>query len=119
MALTVQAAPDGSEATRIEYWPDARRLTVVRARSSLSQQVSHQNVVGHLELDAGEPLHLRVLLDHSVLEVYANERLCLTTRVYPTLPESVHASLSVEGHAEATLQAWGMGSIHSDRQNHQ
>ena len=119
VALTVLAAPDGSEATRIEYWPDARRLTVVRARSSLSHQVSHQNVVGHLELDAGEPLHLRVLLDHSVLEVYANERLCLTTRVYPTLPESVHGSLSVEGHAEATLQAWGMGSIHSDRQNHQ
>ena len=115
VALTVLAAPDGSEATRIEYWPDARRLTVVRSRSSLSPEVSRQNVFGHLVLDAGEPLRLRVLLDHSVLEVYANERLCLTTRVYPTLPESVHATLSVEGHAEATLQAWEMASIHTDR----
>lgn len=116
VALTVLAAPDGSEATRIEYWPDARRLTVVRARSAISRQVSHQNVVGHLALDAGEPLRLRVLLDHSVLEVYANERLCLTTRIYPTLPASRHGSVSIEGHAEASLHAWAMGGIHLDRQ---
>ena len=41
----------------------------------------------------------RVLLDASVLEVYANDRICLSTRVYPTLPDSVSASACRTGSA--------------------
>lgn len=110
VGLTVLAAPDGSEATRIVFWPDARRLSIERARSSADAQVRRQDVVGLLVLDRGEPLRLRVLLDASVLEVYANDRLCLATRVYPTKAEAVLGSAFVEGDAELVLRAWTMGA---------
>lgn len=114
VGLSLLASPDGSEATRIVYWPEARRLTIERARSSVNPKTRRQDLHGLLCLDDGEPLRLRVLLDHSVLEVYANERLCLSTRVYPALPSSVHGSAFTEGDAELALSAWSMGSIHPE-----
>jgi beta-fructofuranosidase len=111
VGLTLCAAPDGSEATRIVYWPDARRLSIERSRSSLEPGVRRQDVQAHLELDRDEPLRLRVLLDASVLEVYANERLCLATRVYPTQAASAQCAVFVDGRADVALQAWEMGSI--------
>jgi beta-fructofuranosidase len=68
-------------------------------------------VQGLLVLDDGEPLRLRVLLDASVLEVYANERLCLSTRLYPTRGDSDRVSAFCDGGAStvAGLQAWATG----------
>jgi beta-fructofuranosidase len=57
-------------------------------------------------------LDLRVLLDNSVLEVYANDRICLSTRLYPTRPDSVLASAFSDGPATLDLKAWAMGGIH-------
>lgn len=111
VGLALLAAPDGSELTRVVFWPDARRLSIERARSSLQRGVKLQDVQGHLALDPGEPLLLRVLLDASVLEVYANDRLCLTTRVYPQQAASTEGHLFVEGRSQASLQAWRMGPI--------
>lgn len=56
-----------------------------------------------------------MLLDASVLEVYANDRLCLTTRVYPTLADSDGATLFVEGQGQASVQVWEMGPIFPGR----
>ena len=111
VGLTLLATLDGSEATRIVFWPDARQLTIERACSSSDARVRSQDVKGQLILDTGEPLRLRVLLDASVLEVYANERLCLSTRLYPTQAESVLGSVFVEGKATAVVQAWEMGAM--------
>ena len=111
VGITVCAAPDHSEATRIVFWPDARRLTIERSRSSLNAGVKRQDLYGHLELGADEPLRLRVLLDASVLEVYANDRLCLTTRIYPTQAASVCGHVFVEGLSVADVQGWDMGPI--------
>lgn len=111
VGLTLLASPDGRESTRIVFWPDARRLSIERARSSLEPGVIRQDVHGHLELDPGEALRLRVLLDGSVLEVYANDRLCLSTRVYPTLWDSTLGTVFVEAESAVDVQAWVMGSI--------
>lgn len=111
--LTLLAAPDGSEATRIVFWPDARRLSIERARSSTDAKVHRQDVSAQLDLDPGEDLRLRVLLDASVLEVYANDRLCLSTRVYPQSELSVQGSAFADGDADLALQAWNMGSIYA------
>jgi beta-fructofuranosidase len=40
-------------------------------------------------LAPGEPLKLRVFLDKSVVEVFANGRQCAAVRVYPSLADSV------------------------------
>ena len=117
VGLVLAATPDGEERTRVVYRPQARRLTIERSRSSLDAEVSRQDVQGLLVLDDGEPLRLRVLLDASVLEVYANERLCLSTRLYPTRGDSDRASAFCDGSASALaqLQVWATGEVMPDR----
>jgi len=44
-------------------------------------------------LKKGEKVHLRIFLDKSVLEVFANGRQCITQVVYPTLNDAVHVKI--------------------------
>jgi sucrose-6-phosphate hydrolase SacC (GH32 family) len=63
-----------------------------------------------LPLRAGERLKLRVFLDRSVLEVYANGRQCLTQRIYPIQRDSLGVRLLASG-GEARVErveAWEM-----------
>ncbi|HMW21929.1 MAG TPA: glycoside hydrolase family 32 protein [Burkholderiaceae bacterium] len=117
VGLTLLATPDGSgfdaERTRVFFWPDARRLVIERAASSTDPAVRRQDLWAHLEVPDGTPLRLRVLLDHSVLEVYANDAVCLSTRVYPASAASLRAAAWVDGDADVDLQAWAMGSCHA------
>ena len=38
---------------------------------------------GPVVLEDGENLELRVFIDRSIVEVFANDRLCIAARVYP------------------------------------
>jgi Glycosyl hydrolases family 32 C terminal len=51
-----------------------------------------------------------------VVEVFANERLALTERIYPTRPDSLGLGLFAEGGAARllSLDVWTMGSIWTD-----
>lgn len=115
VGFTLLASPDGRERTRVMFWPDARRLVIERGASSIDREASAQDVWMLHEHRDGTPLRLRMLLDHSVLQVYADDRSCLTTRVYPALPDSVHGSVFAEGDADVLAQAWSMGTIHVGR----
>ena len=56
----------------------------------------------------GENLRLQVFLDRSVIEVFANGKLCLTSRIYPTRDDSLGTAAFAHG-GSATLQrmeAW-------------
>jgi beta-fructofuranosidase len=58
---------------------------------------------------------VRVLIDHSALEVFVNGR-ALTARVYPTRPDAVGCSLTVRS-GSATLcssSSWEMRDIWAD-----
>ncbi|ACB35555.1 Beta-fructofuranosidase [Leptothrix cholodnii SP-6] len=111
VGLTLLANPAGSEVTRVVYWPEARRLSIERGRSSLEHGVKRQDVHAHLLLQPGEDLTLRVLLDGSMLEVFANDRVCLTTRVYPTDPASELGEVYSEGPDAVDCRVWAMGSM--------
>lgn len=111
VGLTLLANPTRSEYTRIVYWPEARRLSIERGRSSLAQGARRHDVHAHLALQAGEDLDLRVLLDASMLEVFANGRLCLTTRVYPSDPASELGELFSDGPEAVHCHAWTMGTM--------
>jgi beta-fructofuranosidase len=111
VGLTLLANPTGSECTRIVYWPEAQRLSIERGRSSLAHGVKRQDVHAHLVLQPGEALALRVLLDASMLEVFANDRVCLTTRIYPTDPDSELGEVFSEGPDAVDCCAWVMGSM--------
>jgi beta-fructofuranosidase len=50
-----------------------------------------------LKLEKNEPLNFHIFLDRSVMEVFVNNRLCLTHRTYPTLEESKGVALFAKG----------------------
>ena len=63
--------------------------------------------------DGGEPLKLRVFVDHSVVEVFVNEKLYLAMRVYPGRKDSLGVSLRAQGQDAVLkkLDAWQMKPI--------
>jgi beta-fructofuranosidase len=65
---------------------------------------------GPLELDEGENLKLRVFLDQSVVEVFANNRAVLTTRMYRSV---VGVAMIAKGGDARVKQVdmWQMGSM--------
>jgi len=115
--VKVRCSPDGQEETLIVYSAAGKRLAVNRERSSSSAEVARDVRGGPLELAEGEPLRLRIFLDRSVLEVFANERACLTSRIYPTRADSLGVGLfAVGGKAKVKrLDVWQMKSIWPSR----
>ena len=67
-----------------------------------------------VNLAQGETLNLRIFLDRSVLEVFANGRQCITQRMYPSRPESRDVLLFSRGGGAnvKSLQAWDLVSAH-------
>lgn len=110
----VCASPDRQEETTIFYDAAGKRLGVDRRRSSLLREsgVAADVQAGAFELKPGETLRLRVFVDCSVIEVYANDRACLTSRVYPSRADSRYVSLYARGQASVkSLDLWRMRSI--------
>jgi sucrose-6-phosphate hydrolase SacC (GH32 family) len=93
----------GQEKTEIVFDGKARTL-------------SCKGKIAPLQLATGEPLVLRVFVDGSVVEVFANRRVCITERIYPARPEAIQVALiSRGGGATATkIDAWKMGTIWRD-----
>ena len=60
---------------------------------------------GPFVLQADEPLKLRVFVDRSIIEVFANSRMVLTSRVYPTRNDCVHVG---SFGARGTVRIWQM-----------
>jgi beta-fructofuranosidase len=115
--IKVRCSPDGAEQTAISYDSLRRRLAIDPQRSSGSD-TAHRGVQGgQLELARDEPLRLHIFLDRSVVEVFANGRACVTSRIYPSRDDSLGVELFVQrGRARLTaLDIWEMGSIWDGR----
>ena len=67
-----------------------------------------------LLVEPGEPLRLRVFVDRSVVEVFANGRQCIAARVYPGRKDSTGVSVTARGQETVLLSAscWQMKSIY-------
>lgn len=113
VGLAVRRAPDGSEETLIRYDPQHQQLTLDRTHSSLDAETARSTHVAPLTLRDGEPLRLQIFLDRSVIEIFANQQVTITSRIYPSRADSIGVAAFAE-HAPATLltlDAWTMGSI--------
>ncbi len=125
VGLKVRRSPEGEEETAVSCDAEAAVLRVDVSRSSLDQDIRYtryrrpqphltgpeQYVTaqeGPFELAPGEPLTLRIFLDRSILEVFANRRQCVTQRIYPTRTDSIGVSLFARGSAArlVSLKAW-------------
>ena len=82
--------------------------------STLPEALSRPPETAPILLDPEEPLRLRVFIDRSVVEVFANGKQCVAARVYPGRDDSIGVSLRSQG-SEATLKsldAWQMENIY-------
>lgn len=105
--VVVAASPADEEATRIFYDAAGKQLAVDTRRSSLTDGPKSLEA-GPLALADGERLSLRVFVDRSIVEVFANGRQAVMRRIYPTRDDSVSVRLFSRGGPVrvSRLQAW-------------
>jgi beta-fructofuranosidase len=135
--VKVRCSPDGREETAIGYDPRRGLLSIDLHKSSLDSKPMYRTFCftpddyddwraakqlrptprnppvtaqeAPFELQPSERLDLRVYIDRSMLEVFANGRQCLTQRIYPMLDESLGVRLFSTGDAViAAVDAWDM-----------
>ena len=116
VGIGVRCAQDGAEQTFIRYDRLHGMLLIDRQRSSLSKEVEQDIRSGPLALAAHESLFLHIFLDRSVIEVFANYRLCMSSRVYPSRTDSLGVGFFVHGGTAKikALDVWEMRSIRAD-----
>ncbi|EFP78860.2 hypothetical protein PGT21_031694 [Puccinia graminis f. sp. tritici] len=96
-----------NEWTDVYYDPSTEYLVVDRSRSSAIPSFGNSSERAKLRLwpivnpvtkrVEIEPLNLTIIVDNSVVEVHANERAIITTRVYPWYEDSIGIDYLVEG----------------------
>lgn len=127
--VKVRMTPDAEEQTTIIIDTSAHAVSVDTTRSSLSSDISQRFPIINAEpqrevrvqtapftLEPEEPLRLRIFVDKSILEIYANGRQCVTQRICPTRSDSLGVAL-FSRHGTATvcsLDAWDMAEINAD-----
>jgi len=109
--LWLRSSPGGEERTRIIYSPREDVLSVDRTCSSLDDGMGRDVRGSALHLAESEGLALHVYLDRSVLEVIANGRVCLSSRIYPTRADSLGVGIDSGGAGLEEFCAWEMGAI--------
>ncbi|WP_298405717.1 glycoside hydrolase family 32 protein [uncultured Chloroflexus sp.] len=112
-SVWLRASPDGAEATIVRYESATATLILDRSRSSLARDVWRDAHRTYVPLSRDEPLYLRIFLDGSLIEVFANERRSITSRIYPTRLDSVGIALQAEGGSVevVAMRAWEMANI--------
>lgn len=111
VGVDVCRSPDGRERTAVFYDSRAKTLTVDARESSLTDGPRNMEA-GPFELGEGEALHLRVFVDRSVVEAFANDRQAVMRRVYPSRADAVGVSLFARGGAATVrrFRAWDMAA---------
>jgi ketosteroid isomerase-like protein len=105
--VKVCVSPDGQEETVISYDVAQGRLQV-DTRKSGPAGTPRDVEAGPFELKQGERLKLRVFVDKSVVEVFANGRQAVMRRIYPSQADSVGISMfSTGGTTQVhTFESW-------------
>ena len=114
VGFKVCQSPDGSEETVITVDIDAGTLTIDPSHSSLRSDVTGKGAqVAPFVLTPGEELELRIFIDRSIVEVFANGRQSVTKRIYPSKPDSLGIQAFSIG-ADSTIRSidsWQMEAI--------
>ncbi|RPJ51791.1 MAG: glycoside hydrolase family 32 protein [Chloroflexi bacterium] len=111
--LQVRRSPGGEEWTEIRVDCQERMLVVDTNHSSLDEAVKPGRYPISLDFTGLDRVNLRVFLDRSILEVFANDRAIITARVYPSREDSTGIALFAERCAVRVerLDVWQMRPI--------
>jgi beta-fructofuranosidase len=105
--VRLRASADGAEQTLVYYDAEAKQLVFDSTRSGFTGRKVVERAP--FELAAGEPLKLRVFVDKSVVEVYANDRQAICRRVYPKGKASLEVNLFSDRPVRVkSAKAWTM-----------
>jgi beta-fructofuranosidase len=107
--VKVCVSTDGEEETSIFYDVAEGKLKV-DTRKSGPEDTPKKVEAAPFELKDGESLKLRIFVDKSVVEVFANNRQAVMRRIYPSRADSVGVRLfSTGGDAEVhSLEAYNI-----------
>lgn len=110
--IKVRKTSDGEEKTVIFYDGAKGELKADRTKTQRNKNQGIQG--GSLDL-RGENLKLRIFIDKSLIEVYANKRKSLTTRAYPARLDAKELEIWADGDVKVlSMEVWKMNPIHSD-----
>ncbi len=123
--VRVRSTVDGSEQTLIGYDRDSRELFCDTTASSKDPAIEGRPPFllgrgiqkGALRLEGTEPLRLRIYIDASVLETFANGKASLSDRIYPVNPASLGIGLFAKGGTARmrSMTVWELSPISNDR----
>jgi beta-fructofuranosidase len=100
--ITIAASPNREEYTNIYFDPSNNTIGVDRAHSSLIKEFTNYTHAGYFKpyqiaqgknSSSTETIDLTIFVDGSLIEVYANDRFALTSRIYPSREDSTGISL--------------------------
>lgn len=111
--IKVRRDPNDLEFASIAYDEAQKQLSLDRLNSSLEKSglgIRHAT----LELENGE-IALNIVLDRSLLEIYVNDEVSMTSRLYPTLGTSMGVALfgTESDITIKQLDVYEMGSVYT------
>jgi beta-fructofuranosidase len=112
---------DGTEYLDISLDPTAGQLVVDRSRASLDPRAHGGTYAMPCPTATipGAPVELRIVVDHSIIELYLASGHALTLRFYPTdddTPWKLQARTSGTSQSAYTVEAWDLhpSGIHQE-----
>ena len=128
--INVLSSPNGEEVSSVIYDWSVNQLSIDTTNSSTNDsdsllkevQIGGVGSAPKLASALTEPpfniaddemLRLHIFVDRSIIEVFANDRSCLTTRIYPTRTDSVGVNVKATGGSALikSLDIWDIKSI--------
>tara|TARA_R110002049_G_scaffold131500_2_gene290244 strand:- start:1899 stop:3572 length:1674 start_codon:yes stop_codon:yes gene_type:complete len=106
--VKIGISADGREETLVYFDQKNSKLKIDTRKSGLDfgRKIIEE---APLKLSAGEPLVLRIFLDKSIVEVYANDKQAIARRIYPTLGGKGISLFSAGGDTKVkSVKAWEM-----------
>jgi beta-fructofuranosidase len=107
--VKVRCSPGNEEETLIFYDADEKKLKIDARKASLTDKTKTLEAAP-FERSEGELLTLRVFVDKSIVEVFANDRQAVMRRIYPSRSDSLGIELFARGGScrVPLLEAWEM-----------
>ncbi|KXA99664.1 hypothetical protein AKJ41_05090 [candidate division MSBL1 archaeon SCGC-AAA259O05] len=110
--FSIFESSDEKECTDVEIDRKNGKLIVDRSESTLNTSVDKSTQEALLDLAQGKSITVNMFLDHSIVEIFVNDMVSLTSRIYPSKESSDGISIfAKDGSVELSdIHVWEMES---------
>ncbi|MGC4193166.1 MAG: glycoside hydrolase family 32 protein [Thermomicrobiales bacterium] len=110
VGLTVRQDRSTGERISITVDPTKGELVLDTTNGSTDPAAFGMRAVERVALRPGEAIVLRIFVDRSVVEIFLNDRIAISDRVYPLSEAATGLAVTGKGHLQS-LDAWSMMRI--------